>query len=225
MEKKIPIHLQDIIFGSSDSKISKQISKLEKEGQVKKIAPRLYTGNLEDDPKKIVQRNLLSILGHLYPGAILSHRSALEFKPTSSGQIFLTHSYTKKASLPGITIRFLKGNGPIDGDNIIAGQLYVSQRERALLENLQTSRKPGSDSKTLTYPEIEERLEQIIRINGEDKLNNVRDKAREISNELKMTKEFEKLDKIISALLTTHTSKILKSPLASARAFGIPYDP
>lgn len=225
MEKNLPIHLQDIIFGSSDSKISKRISKLEKEGHIKKIAPRLYTGNLEDDPQKIVRRNLLSILGHLYPNAVLSHRSALEFKPTSSGQIFLTHSYTKKASLPGIIIRFLKGTGSISGDNIIAGQLYASQRERALLENLQRSRKSGPDSKTLTYPEIEERLEQIVRVNGEDELNNVRDRAREISIELEMKKEFEKLDKIISALLTTHSSKILKSPIATARAFGIPYDP
>lgn len=225
MEKNLPIHLQDIIFGSSDSKTSKLISKLEKEDHIKKIAPRLYTGNLADEPQKIVRRNLLSILGHLYPKAVLSHRSALEFKPTSTGQIFLTHSYTKKASLPGIKIRFLKGAGPISGDNIIAGQLYVSQRERALLENLQTSRKPGPDSKTLSYPEIEERLEQIVRVNGENELNNVRDRARELSIELDMKKEFEKLDKIISALLTTHSSKILKSPIATARAFGVPYDP
>jgi len=225
MKKNIPLHLQDIIFGSSDSNLSRQISKLAKEGQIKKIAPRLYSGNLEDEPEKIVRRNLLSILGHLYPGAVLSHRSALEFQPTSSGQIFITHSYTKKASLPGITLRFLKGRGPIDGDNIIAGKLYVSQRERALLENLQTSRKSGPNSKTLTYPEIEERLEQIVRVNGEDELNKVRDHARAISIELGMTKEFEKLDEIISALLTTHSSKILKSPIASARAFGIPYDP
>lgn len=225
MEKNIPIHLQDIIFGSSDSKTSKRISKLEKEGKIKKIAPRLYTGNLKDDSQKIIRRNLLSILGHLYPNAVLSHRSALEFKPTSSGQIFLTHSYTKKVTLPGVVIRFLKGPGPISGDNIIAGQLYASQRERALLENLQTSRKPGADSKTLSYPEIEERLEQIVRVNGESELNKVRDRAREISIELEMEKEFEKLDKIISALLTTHSSRILKSSIATARAFGVPYDP
>ena len=40
-----------------------------------------------------------------------------------------------------------------------------------------------------------------------------------------MEKEFEKLNKIISALLTTHTPKILSSPIAVARAFGFPYDP
>lgn len=225
MENIIPIHLQEVIFGSSDPNISKKVSKLEKEGKIKKIAPRLYTGNLEDTPETIVRRNLFTILGRLYPGAVLSHRSALEFQPTQTDQIFLTHSYTKKSRLPGLTIRFLQGKGAIKGDNILSGKVYASQRERAFLENLQTSRKHGPDSKTLTYPEIEERLEQIVRINGEKELNLLRDRAQEISVELGMENEYQKLNKIISALLATHPSKILTSPIAAARAFGIPYDP
>jgi fido (protein-threonine AMPylation protein) len=224
MEKNIPIHLQEIIFGSSDSKISKLISKLEKEGRIRKISPRIYSGNLTDGAEIIVRRNIFTILGHLYPGSVLSHRSAFEFKPTPTGQLFVTYTYNKKIKLPGVTIRFMEGEGAIDGDNKLTGELFVSQRERAILENLQVSRKPGPDSKTLTLPEIEERLEQIVRVNGEDELNKTRDLAREISMKLDLGEEFEKLDKLISALLSTHTSKILKSPLAAARAFGIPYD-
>ena len=225
MEKNIPIHLQEIIFSSSDSATSQQISKLEKEGTIRKLANRVYTSNLEDTPEDITRRNLFHILGHLYPGALLSHRSAFEFAPTATGQIFLTYTYTRKAQLPGITVRLLAGNKPIKGDTIFSGELYLSQRERALLENMESSRKPGPDSKTLTYPEIEEKLEQIIRVNGEDELNAVRDKARKIAKEVGLTKEFTKLNKIISALLTTKPSSILKSPVASARAFGVPYDP
>jgi Fic family protein len=40
-----------------------------------------------------------------------------------------------------------------------------------------------------------------------------------------MRNEFEKLNKLISAILSTKPSKILSSPLAVARAFGNPYDP
>ena len=107
MEKILPIHLQEIIFGSSDPAISKQISRLEKAGKIRKIAPRLYTSNFTDKPEAIVRRNLFTILGKLYQGAVLSHRSALEFKPTEAEQIFVTYTYTKKVNLPGITIRFL----------------------------------------------------------------------------------------------------------------------
>ena len=190
MEKNIPIHLQEIIFSSSDSATSQQISKLEKEGTIRKLANRVYTSNLEDTPEDITRRNLFHILGHLYPGALLSHRSAFEFAPTATEQIFLTYTYTRKAQLPGITVRLLAGHKPIKGDTIFSGELYLSQRERALLENMESSRKPGPDSKTLTYPEIEEKLEQIIRVNGEDELNAVRDKARKIAKEVGLTKEF-----------------------------------
>jgi Fic family protein len=225
MENILPIHLQEIIFGSPESRISKQISLLQKKGKIRKIAPRIYSSNLSEPVEEIVRRNLFQILGKLYPGALLSHRSAFEFQPTNAGQIFLTYTYTKKVTLPGITIHFLKGHKPIDGDNAISGELYVSQKPRALLENLQSSKNRGSDSKCLTLPELEDKLEQIIRVNGEDEINKVRDKAKAIAKKLTMQKEFERLNKLISSLLKTHPSKALSSPLSIARAFGSPFDP
>ena len=225
MNKNLPIHLQEIIFSSSESAISKQISKLLKDGKIRKLAPRIYTGNLTDLPEKIIRRNIFFILGQLYPGALLSHRSALEFKPTASDYIYLTYTYTKNIVLPGITICFTKGSGPIDGDNILSGQLYVSQRERAFLENFLSTRITGHESKSLGLSEIEERLEQIISTNGEDALNKTRDKAREIAEKLGMEKAFSKLNKIIGALLSTQSNNILSSPLARSRAFGLAYDP
>ncbi|WP_256867442.1 Fic family protein [Winogradskyella forsetii] len=225
MENSRLLHLQEIIYGSPDSVISRRISKWEDDGKVRKIASRIYTSNFEDTPEDIIQRNIFPILGNLYPGTVLSHRSAFEFAPTASGQIFVTYKYTKKIKLPGITIRFMEGEGAIEGDTSFSNELMVSQRERALLENLQVSRQTGADSKTLAYPQIEEKLEQIIRVNGEDELNAVRDSARDIANELGMRKEFEKLNKIISALLATQSTKELKTPVASARAVGLPYDP
>ena len=158
MENILPIHLQEIIFGSSEPRISKQISKLEKEGKIRKLAPRIYSSNLEEPAGEIVRRNLFRILGKLYPGILLSHRSAFEFQPTKAGHIFLTYTYTKKLTLPGITIRFLEGHKPIDGDNAIAGELFASQKARAFLENLQSSKNTGPTSKCLTLPEIEDKL-------------------------------------------------------------------
>ena len=217
--------LKEVIFSSSDSKTSKQISKLEKEGKIRKISPRVYTSNFNESDETIFRRNLFSILGSLYPGAVLSHRSAFEFEPTQAGYIFLTYKYTKKISLPGITVSFIEGPESFPGDNQISDGLYVSQKPRAFLENLQTSRNAGPKSKCLALPEIEEKLEQVIRVNGESEINSLRDAAKKIATKLEMKKEFAGLNKIISALLITQTSKILSSPLAKARAFGSPYDP
>lgn len=40
-----------------------------------------------------------------------------------------------------------------------------------------------------------------------------------------MEREFRQLDKVISALLSTHSSSILRSPVSRARLAGFPYDP
>jgi len=225
MENILPNQLQEVVFSSSDPNYSRQISRLEKAGKLKKIAPRVFTPNLTDQPEVIIKRNLFTILGHLYPGAVLSHRSALEFQPTPAGYVFLTYSYTRKISLPGITLRIMEGHGPIEGDNILSGELYVSQLERALLENLEVSRKQGQESKAIPLVKVEERLEMVVRVQGEAGLNTLRDKARVIADRLGLQTEFKKLDKCISAILRTQPSKILTSPLAMARAFGHPYDP
>lgn len=225
MDKQIPLHLQEIIFSSSDPEISRSVNKHLRDGELRKIAPKIYTPNLKEDPKDIIRRNIFKIVGRLYPGTILSHRSALEFKPTSTGDLFITGTYNRNVELPGITINVMKGPGIIKGDYLFSGDLYVSQPERALLENLQSSKKLGPNSKSLTLPEIEERLDQVVRVNGEDALNKLRDRARTISEELGMQKEFEKLNRMIGAILITKPSDLLTSPIAIARAFGHPYDP
>lgn len=225
MENILPIHLQEVIFSSSDSMQGKVISKLLGKNLIRKIAPRIYSGNLTDAPEVIIRRNLFNILGKLYPKAMLSHRSALEFQPTATGNIFLTFTYTKKIHLPGVTIRFLEGPGPINGDILFVNELYYSQLERALLENLQQARQPGPDSKTLTLPEIENRLEHVLDVKGEVGLNELRDRASSIAVQLGLQSEFEKLNRLIGALLNTRSIKILSSPLAIARVLGFPYDP
>jgi len=76
----------------------------------------------------------------------------------------------------------------------------------------------GGESKTWTIPQIEEKLDQIVRVKGERGLNEFRDRAREIGSQLDMGKEFEKLNRMIGAMLSTKPTDILKSSVAIARA-------
>lgn len=214
-----------MLFGSSDKSESASIVSLERQGLIKKIAPRIYTSNLEDAPSAVIRRNWFRILANQYPDAILSHRTALEFRPTPAGHLYLTYSYTNNITLPGLVIHFLKGPGRIEGDKPFFEDLYVSQEARAYLENLQSSRKAGEESKTLTQAEIEEKLDTIVRVKGEAALNALRDSARLIAPALGMEKEFAKLNQLVSALLATGMDKKLRSPVAKARILGEPFDP
>jgi fido (protein-threonine AMPylation protein) len=224
VKKKYHEHLPELVFAGDDPKSRKQIHKWQKEGLIKKIAPRIYTTNFEEEPSEVIARKILHILGALYPGSVLSHRSAFEFKPTRAGNIFVTYGYTKKVKLPGVIIHFQKGKSAIEGDNKFVGELFVSQKERALLENLQISKRLGPQSKALTIPEIEERLEDIINVHGEAGLNNIRDRVRKVAKQLSMSREFDKLNKMISSILSTGDVRKLESPVVKARAMGVPYD-
>lgn len=217
--------LQEVVMAGTDKASSKQVSELVKQGKLRKIAQKIYTSNMDDSPEVIIRRNLFQILGRLFPHAVLSHRSAFEYKPTSSGDIYLTYTYTRNISLPGLTVHLLEGPAGEEDDSPFIEGLYVSKQERAFLENLQPAYKTKSGSKCLDRSEIEERIEKIIRINGESAINQLRDRAKVVAERLHMESEYEALSAMISAMLNTKPSDILSSPIAMARAFGEPYDP
>jgi Fic/DOC family len=225
MGKILAPRLQEIILSSGDKTESARISKLEQQQLIRKIAPRIYTSNLQEEPASIIKRNWFHILAGQYPDALLSHRSALEFRPTPAGHVYLTYSYNNKLQLPGLTIHFMKGPGATPGDRTFFEPLHVSQDARAFLENLQSSRKEGEESKALTQAELEEKLEAILRTRGEEGLNELRDKAKTIAAALGMEKEYKKLSILVSVLLATGDSKKLQSPMALARSLGDPFDP
>jgi len=215
---------REIIITTSDRKLSEAIGQLISEGKIAKISAKVYTTNLNDTAENIVRRNLFVIIGAMFPSAVISHRSAFECRPTSEGHFFITYKYTKKVSLPGITIHLLEGKEAIAGDYPFMGGVHISSRARAFLENLQAGYGRNGISKCLPQNIIEEKLENILQTNGEDELNKLREEARPISTQLSLEPEFKKLDAIIGALLRTRPSKILTSPVAEARALGEPFD-
>ena len=225
MAKNNMINVLEIVMASSDKKDANPKSSMIKEGTLRKIAPKVYTTNMEDSPETIVARNLFYILGQLFPHAVISHRSAFELRPTETGDIFLTYNYSRNVSLPGITVHLLEGPMGTEHDMPFIENLFVSSNERRMLENLQKGRaRNGSVSKCMPREVIEENLEKMLQVNGETGINAFRDKARDVAKELGMDGEFEALNSIVSALLTTKPSTILTSPKAVARANGLPYD-
>lgn len=213
-------NLLEVVVGSTEVRSSKQV----KSGRLRKIATRVYTTNMDDSPEDIIRRNVFYILGQLYPHAVISHRSAFELKPTNEGDIFLTYKYTKKITLPGITVHLLQGPMGTDHDMPFIENLYISSTERRMLENLQKGRTRGRISKCLPKTYIEENLEKMLVVNGEAGINEFRDRAKEIAKKLNMTEEFETLNSIIGALLSTKPSGILTADSAFARAQGVPFD-
>jgi hypothetical protein len=100
----------------------------------------------------------------------------------------------------------------------------ASSPARAFLENMRLSRARKGIARTLSKREIEERLDEMLRRSGETALQRLRDDAREIAGLLRSPDEFQRLDILIGTLLGTRDAP-LESPVAIARAAGLPYDP
>lgn len=189
---------------------------------MRKIAPRLYTTNLQEAPEALIRRHLLPVLSLLFPNTILSHRSALEAKASPEGTITLTGTYPRIVRLPGVTVRIVAGPGPLEGDTPLLGIMRASEA-RAVLESLRPGRRSELGSSTLPREEVEAFLERKLASAGDGALNRLRDRARELAPQLGAEAEFRTLDAIIGALLGTRNAK-LSAPAAIARAQGEPYD-
>src|SRR6218665_647623 len=141
-------YLNEVVFASSNKSASKKISQQLKAGQLRKIAPRIYTSNTTDPSERIILRNWFKVLSHLFPKAILSHRSAVEGKPVD-GHIFLTYTSTRNVLLPGLTVHLLEGPDCAIGTNLFFENLYRSSEARMFLENMQPVQGTTKVPKTL----------------------------------------------------------------------------
>ncbi|GAB3242886.1 Fic family protein [Hymenobacter seoulensis] len=224
MEKNVQWPL--LVFGTSDPALNRRIRQARQREELREVAPRIYSPDLSTPPAVLVRKNWLPIVQHLFPGAIISHRSQLEGQPSSEGHLFLTYKYTRNVELPGLTVHLLEGPGPQPGDAPFGGgDILFASEARGLLENLQPARvRKGGVSKALPIETVEERLEMVLRVRGEAGLNALRDQARDVATALNWPDELAALQRIVGALLTTHSIKVLSSPVARARAMGLPFD-
>ena len=216
--KKYPI-----IF-LSDTSQSVEISRAAKAGIVRKIGPRLYTSNMVDDPEQLVRQNLWQIISMLFPGAVVSNRSAIENKISPAGKLYITAESPRTAQLPGLDVVVLKGRPPLQGWDSPMFDFFVACRERAYLENLSPTKQKGEESKNLDRRELENRLILIFKTGGETVFNKFRDRAKEVAGLLGVEAEGKKLDTLIGAIQGTREAE-LSSPLSRAYNAGEGYDP
>ena len=211
----------------SSSALSREVSRRLKAGQLRKLGSRLYTANLVDAPEAIVRRNLWDIVAGYFPGALVADRTALENAPAADGSVCLVTESGSTLTVPGVTLRPRRGKGPQDSDRPFLNTLFLSSTARAWLDNLRPSRARGGRlPRTLPRPELEDRLDNLVRLAGVDAANRLRDEARALAPMIDRTAEAERLDALVGNVLGAHAghAALLTSPRAQARHRGRPYD-
>jgi fido (protein-threonine AMPylation protein) len=213
---------QEIQFSNTENRA--KIHREVRRGLLRQIGPKIYTSNLQEDPARIVRRNVWQIAAELFPGALVSDRTAIENRPATDNSVFLISTRTRDLELPGVTFRPRKGIPPMEGIDLpFIGGLWMSSPARAYLENLRPSRRRNHVPTTLSRVEIENHLNRVLQTGGEAALNRLRDQCRDLAPRLEAAHEFETLNNIIGALLMTRDADLV-SPVAKARAQGLGYD-
>ena len=138
------------------------LGKAVRDGRIRRIAPRLYSADLENPADEIVLANRWRILGRLLPGALIADRSAAEDGRVAGGRLFVVSDSPRRSiSLPGLEIRIRPGT-PFDApvaDPLWSQGLRMSSSARILVDNLVQSRQRDDRApRTLTLSELEDWL-------------------------------------------------------------------
>lgn len=213
--------LPPLLYPAKNKTEEAWLTELKKKKRIRKIGPRLYTSASRTEEKTLVRSQWSQIINHLYPDALLSHRSALEYMPSPANNIVLTSTTNRRVEYPGLTLHFVRGPG-VRPDDLPFLEFHASSTARAYLENFSATK--ATAWRSLSTTELEDKLETLLQTKGEQSLNELRDHARQISEELSWHSEFKKLDQMIGALLGTRSANSLKSPRAQARAQQKPFD-
>ncbi|MCH8182482.1 MAG: hypothetical protein IID55_04800, partial [Proteobacteria bacterium] len=207
----------------SETGISKAVSEAVARGKLRKLASRLYTKNLDEEPEKIVRRNWYYLITGYFPDALISDRTAIENEPAADGSIFLIAAKKRDVELPGLVFRPRKGPAALESDRPFIGRARLASTARAYLENMRPSRaRSGKVARTLSRAEMEERLDAMIRRQGEYAVKMLRDEARRLAPVLELEKEGEALSELIGSLLGTSEGRA-RSALGKARLAGKPF--
>ncbi len=206
---------------AKDTNETKNLSRLVEQGKLRRIYHGIYTDALKEPIETIVQSQWMQIVSHIVSEGILSFRTAHDLKPIPYKKdqfiVFMTSSYVKTIILPGLIVKVLKGNNHSFIEKVLPN-LSRSNCARMLLENLSLVRSAKyKEIKTIGKEGVEEELAKEMRFGGEKRLNQIRDEAKEIADELGFETEYKILNQFISALLSTHSDvHVLKTPYAKA---------
>lgn len=204
---------------------SKKLSRRYKKKGYLQIKKGIYIDtNDENEIYKILESRWWEIADFIFDESVVVDRTAKELKPSNGRLYFVSEHYSARRIVEVGHLKFVLRPGDTShGVEQFTIELGKSDTARMCLENLATTK--GKNKRTLGRKWLEEELSRIIAQRGEDSLNAVRDKAREIAPYLELEKEFEILDKTISAVLNTHPSKgVLQTRIGMAQAEGEPYD-
>ena len=201
------------------------ISDRVRRGELARLATGVYTSDVTSDPAAVVAREWHSIAGRMFPGAVITDRSAVRGGPVD-GVLYLAHdSRARRVDLPGLSVTARPGAPPLDGDIPLPGGLHQAGKGRALAENARRTRsRDGRVRRTLDAAELGDWVDRLCQVDGPERLARYRERAEQVADAVGARQEEVKaLSQLIGAALGSQQVRTSSRALA-ARQASLPYD-
>lgn len=193
-------------------------------GRARQVVRGVYTTELDRPLPELVREHLWEILSHLIPDALIADRSAGPTMVTAGTLFVVSQQRARDLSLPGLRVAVRSGHPPLPDDMPWSGGLRRSSIPRALVENLAPSRGRTGPARTLSREELADWIAQLTYQHPPERLNRIRDRAREVAELLGKRDRFPVLDELFGAALGTRPVPP-RAPMLAARAVGRAWDP
>ena len=215
------------LYFATDTKSSDALRYRYRNGELYRIHPGIYIDSDDkDEINKTLNNNWQKIARHIYKDSIAVFRTAVELRPIDGRIYLMDGNVNQNRKLTVGPLKFIVAPGNVkDGVQHFHIDIESSNRTRQLLENLSRARTSNGIKKTLGNDWVENELINEVRRSGEQNLNAIRDEAKKLAPIIKLEDEFALLNKMISAVLNTHTAKgVLRTRAGVAYAAGKPID-
>lgn len=202
-----------------------QLSRLAKSGRALRLTNGVYVVSAILPAEAIARHHLHGLIAHVWPGAVLTGRTALAGGVPVEGRVYVAHPDPQRAAplvLPGVTAYVQIGPGHLPGDMPFPEGLWLSGAARGLLENVHLAGRPprsraGSGA-------VGDRIDELARTGAPGSIHNVLTQLDVIAHAFDPT-AVELVRSNLAAVLGTKTADALTtSSRLRARVAGDPYD-
>ena len=193
-------------------------------GRARRIARGVYTTDMSTPIERVVRDNLWTIVAHLVPDAVIVDRSAGPTLLEGNTLFVVSQDRARDVELPGLRVAVRSGHLAFHDDMPWAAGMRRSSVPRSLAENLALSRaRAGRIARTLSDDELATWVAQLAQQYPPERLNRIRDRARDLADIVGTAERFAVLDQMIATALGTARSP-RPGGLLSALATGQAWD-
>jgi len=204
---------------------SQTVSNRVARGELVRLGRGVYTTETDRDPAEVVRSHRFEIVGRLFPGAVITDRSARSGGPVD-GVLYLAHpSRARDAALPGLVVRARNGAGPLPGDVPYVGGIHLASTARGLVENCRPSRARSGARRTLDAAEIGDWVDYLRHNEGEEGLLSIRSAAQRLAHQVGIREEqLAVLHAAVGVAVGTRSEDESQSQALRLRRSGHPVD-